>query len=142
MTDKRLAARNINANAVKRRDFLAQQRAVFIRVLPRLLFLMFVVAAHALGCLGQRIFSRSGRLSYAAFKVACDIPAGQLGCSAFVKATVYSVPRCHHVVSSAKMACTAWSTCGSCAPVSKASRACRRERKSGACESGVESASW
>ena len=39
-------ARNINTDTVKRRNLLAQKRAVFVFVSPRLHFLVFMVAFH------------------------------------------------------------------------------------------------
>ena len=59
----RLAARHINAHAVKRGDFLAQQRAVLVAVAPAFtigLLLGFMVGAHTAGSRLQCIALGSG----------------------------------------------------------------------------------
>ena len=60
----RLAAGHVNAHAVQRRDFLAQQSAVLIAVrsgFAALLFLPLVIAANARGRLLQRLALRGGQ---------------------------------------------------------------------------------
>src|SRR5690606_20337824 len=44
---RRLAAGHINADAIERRDFLAEHGTVVLAVLPRILLLLLVVAANA-----------------------------------------------------------------------------------------------
>ena len=60
----RLAAGHVNAHAVQRRDFLAQQSAVLVAVrsgFAALLFLPLVIAANARGRLLQRLALRGGQ---------------------------------------------------------------------------------
>ena len=51
---RRLAAWHINPHAIQRRDLLPQQRAIGIGVVPRFLFLVLMITAHALGSRLQR----------------------------------------------------------------------------------------